>query len=142
MRWTFIIISLLIVSCTTKPEPLVAGKDACVHCKMPVADTRFGSEIISDKGRIYKFDDINCMLQWSRQSSNINAGSANFYVVNYFDQIDLMNAADAVYLKSDNLRTPMNSGFAAFANKEDAEKLLKDDGGVLVDWNFVQNEIK
>lgn len=36
----------------------------------------------------------------------------------------------------------MNSGFAAFANKEDAEKLLKDDGGVLVDWNFVQNEIK
>ena len=142
MRWTFIIISLLIVSCTTKPEPLVAGKDACVHCKMPIADTRFGAEIISDKGRIYKFDDINCMLQWSRQSSNVNAGSANFYVVNYFDQIDLMNAADAVYLKSDNLRTPMNSGFAAFANKEHAEKLLKDDGGVLVDWNFVQNEIK
>ena len=24
----------------------------------------------------------------------------------------------------------------------EAEKLLKDDGGVLVDWNFVQNEIK
>jgi copper chaperone NosL len=36
-------------SCTSRPEPLKIGSDVCHLCKMGVADTKFGSEIITIK---------------------------------------------------------------------------------------------
>ena len=29
---------------------------------MKIADGKFGAELITTKGRIYKFDDIHCMI--------------------------------------------------------------------------------
>ena len=43
------------------PEPIVVNKDVCFHCKMNISDVRFGAELITTKGRIYKFDDVVCM---------------------------------------------------------------------------------
>ena len=47
----------LFMSCNTKPEPFAIGKDNCSFCKMGIIDPRFGGEMITKKGKIYKFDD-------------------------------------------------------------------------------------
>lgn len=138
--WSIFALFLFVISCTQKPEPLIAGKDNCYHCKMPVADTRFGAELITNKGRIYKFDDINCMLQWKALPENKEVKFNNVLVVNYFDKTDLIEAAKAVYLKSNNIRTPMNSGFAAFSSEENAQKLLNESGGDICNWEKVMAE--
>lgn len=136
-RICLIFFVLIIASCAQKPEPLVAGKDSCHHCKMPVADTRFGAELITTKGRIYKFDDVNCMIQWKAQSENKDLKFNHILVVNYFDKTDLIEAANAVFVKSDNIRTPMNSGFAAFSSEENARKLINEYGGEICNWEKV-----
>jgi copper chaperone NosL len=137
IRLIIIAFALMFQSCNTQPEALIPGKDICVHCKMPVADTRFGAELISSKGKIYKFDDINCMLQWKKNGGGSNVDFKHILVVNYFNPIDLMQADKAVYLKSDKIRTPMNSGFAAFSKEEEAKNLQQEIGGTLVSWQQV-----
>lgn len=138
MKKLFLLLFVLVfTSCAQKPEPLVAGKDSCHHCKMPVADTRFGAELITNKGRIYKFDDVNCMIQWKALPENKEVQYSHVLVVNYFDTTDLLEAANAVFLKSADIRTPMNSGFAAFSSEENARKLLNEYGGEICNWEKV-----
>lgn len=57
------IISLgIFFSCSPKgPEKINFGKDQCELCKMGIEDPKFATELITEKGRIYKFDDLNCM---------------------------------------------------------------------------------
>ncbi|MBS1764042.1 MAG: nitrous oxide reductase accessory protein NosL [Bacteroidetes bacterium] len=136
-KWGFLLLLFIVVSCTQQPEPLIAGKDSCYHCKMPVADTRFGAELITNKGRIYKFDDINCMILWKNQPENKDLKFNNVLVVNYFDKTDLLEAANAIFIKSADIRTPMNSGFAAFKSEENARKVLNEYGGDIFNWEKV-----
>ena len=57
-----------ITSCTTKPQPIKMG-DACDFCIMGVADNRFGAELITKKGKIYKFDDIHCLIGFIKEKA-------------------------------------------------------------------------
>ncbi|NJO25793.1 MAG: hypothetical protein HC867_08590 [Bacteroidia bacterium] len=36
---------------------------------MGMADFRFGGEVITKKGRIYKFDDMRCMIDFLKSGS-------------------------------------------------------------------------
>ena len=60
------LVALIVVmgmsSCNVKPEVIVVGKDQCCFCKMTVSDPKFGAEIVTVKGRNYKFDDMHCVL--------------------------------------------------------------------------------
>ncbi len=46
-----------------------------------------------------------------------------------------VKAEDAVFLVSDRIRTPMNSGTAAFGSHEAAATLQSDVGGRIERWN-------
>ena len=47
----------LLISCGKKEaEPIKLNSDGCEFCKMKISDGKFGAEIITAKGRIYKFD--------------------------------------------------------------------------------------
>ena len=64
----FFLLAFIISSCTTKPQPIKMG-DTCDFCIMGVADNRFGAEIITNKGKIYKFDDIHCLLGFMKANT-------------------------------------------------------------------------
>ncbi len=43
------------MGCNTEPQPIKIGEDACSFCKMSIADNRYGAEIITKKGKVFKF---------------------------------------------------------------------------------------
>jgi len=51
----------LLLSCSTGSQPINYGKDNCDFCKMTIMDQKFGTEIVTKKGKIYKFDSDECM---------------------------------------------------------------------------------
>ena len=60
---------LLLVSCSSsEPKPIKLNSDTCDFCKMTIANGKFGAELITQKGRCYKFDDVSCMIQFSKSS--------------------------------------------------------------------------
>lgn len=135
-----ILFVLFFISCSTEPQPLVVGKDECYFCKMPVADAKFGAEIITEKGKLYKFDDIGCMINFIKNNLNVNVKVKNILAVNYASNQKFLNVNECAFLKSSDLHSPMNSGIAAFASINEAQGFLKKFAGNILTWNQLQSK--
>lgn len=48
-------------SCSQTVEPIKIGVENCNYCQMTIMKNTNGSEIITNKGKIFKFDDHGCM---------------------------------------------------------------------------------
>lgn len=114
------LVAILFLSCATDPEPLKYGKDACHTCKMTLMDKKFGAELVTAKGKVYKFDDVNCMVNFINSDYLADQTLIHKLVVDYSQPEKLIPAEEAFYLKSDQIRTPMASHIAAF----ETEKLM------------------
>jgi len=105
---------------------------------MGVADPKFGSEIISDKGKIYKFDDIGCMIRFMKAGGIDQKNISRTVVVNYEKQNDFIDADKAVLIISESTKSPMGFNIAAFSSKGPASKIE----GKIFSWNELYNKIE
>lgn len=124
-------------ACSRSYEPINYGKEACAHCKMTIMDDRFASELVDEKGKVFKFDDIICMKRFITEQKK--EGNNLVYVEDYLrKKAGVLDATKAVYLHHDLFSTPMKGDYAAFENESDAQK-LKDSLGVnVVRWEEVK----
>lgn len=116
----FVILFVLpvLVSCGGGPQPIKFGKDACDNCRMIISDPRFGAEMVTVKGKAYKFDDINCFWKF-KKSKEINDAELTFQlVIDYNKPGALIDAANACILQSDAIKSPMASKLAAFGQEK------------------------
>ncbi len=128
-------ILILISSCKASLEPIDYGKEACSHCKMTIVDHRFSAEMITSKGKVYKFDDVICMKQFANYYADLSKG-ATYFISDYAsDSRELINAATAIYLKSDFFRSPMNGNAAAYISIDKAKHLQDSLSLQPVNWN-------
>ncbi len=123
-------------SCTTKPETIVVGKDQCCFCKMVVSDPKFGAEIVTQKGRNYKFDDMHCVLAFINNKMLEVKDIKDVYLTDFSSSDHLLiKATEAALMQSEKLNSPMNGNIAAIGDKN-AIGLLKDKyQGTSVYWN-------
>lgn len=135
-----LLFSVFFWQCATGPQPLKYGTDNCDFCKMTLMDNRFGAELMTKKGKAYKFDDVNCFVQFQKKGMPAPADIAGWYVADYAHPGVLLDAKTAVYLRSDQLNTPMASGIAAFANAADLEAAKLQPGGETLNWAQLQAE--
>ncbi|MEQ1744680.1 MAG: nitrous oxide reductase accessory protein NosL [Saprospiraceae bacterium] len=133
-----LVFPLLFVQCSTGPQPINYGTDSCDFCKMTLVDKRYGAEIVTTKGKVYKFDDVNCLVLFEREGTAKPEDVAGRYITDFARQGVLLDATKAVYLRSENLKTPMASQVAAFATQADLEKTKSQTGGESLDWEPVQ----
>ena len=113
--------SLLLINCSeSAPSPIKLHKDNCDFCRMTIADGRFAAELITDKGRVYKFDEVRCMMRYANQNNTHNYFKK--FVSDYSSNNFLIDATTAFFIYSDKVRSPMGGNFAAFASRESAEK--------------------
>lgn len=111
-----ILLLLILAACTVNPEPIKFGKDACHACKMTLMDPKFGAELVSKKGRIYIFDDMNCLVQHIKSNNISEEDIAHLLVIDFANPENLTDAYQAFYLKSDAIKSPMASKIAAFSS--------------------------
>ena len=117
-------------ACNRSFEPVEYGKDACAHCKMTIMDKRFAAEIITPKGKVFKFDDISCLRAFETELP----GSMLFVSAYAGTPGDPLNAATAVYLHHESFGSPMNGNLAAFASPADAARLRDSLQLPLLNW--------
>lgn len=109
-------------ACSQATEPIRYGKDACHFCKMTIMDKKYGCEIVTDKGKVFKFDDVSCMAKYLKDN-NLEQSRLSFIVVNQYDNPgELIDAKSAVFLNGSQIRSPMRGDMAAFTNQASAEK--------------------
>lgn len=141
MKKIFLLLSLLwlISSCTPTPEPIEYGADMCDFCKMSIVDAQHGAELVSTKGKVFKFDAIECLIGYSKEKKDTKY---SFELVNdYSSPKELIDASEGVFLISKNLSSPMGANLTAFGNKKNAEEMLKVKGGKLFTWPELKNHM-
>ena len=129
---TAAMVLIFLHSCSTGPQPIIVGKDACTYCKMTVSDDRYACEIITNKGRVFVFDDLHCLFSY--QKENRKLGATEVWLNAFDNKTKLIAAGNAHYLKSNSLKSPMGGNTAAFSTIVDAEKAKQQYPGEIYSW--------
>lgn len=130
---------MVFISCKIEPKEIDFGLDACHFCKMTIVEKPFASEIVSTKGKIYKYDAIECMIK-NQQVETLNA--ALFLVYDIEKTTDFIDAEKSYYVISEQINSPMGENLGAFLTKTSAENYVKNNGGKLFNWTAINNYFK
>jgi copper chaperone NosL len=123
-------------SCTPGPEALVLGTDHCYFCKMTISDNRFGGELLTKKGKLYKFDDEHCLFSFINSKEVDRKEIAEVYFMDFAGGHHLIKSGDAFLLQSDSFRGPMNGNTAAFSNEDSMKKFEQLYHGQILSWKL------
>ena len=135
-RLSFFLILFITFSCTKKEaDPINLNSDGCEFCKMKIADGKFGAELITSKGRIYKFDDIFCMIKYHKDNTNVLIQS--FYIHDYNQDNALIPAETAFYIKGGDINSPMHGNIIAVKTKEEAQILAQKFNANPISWQEI-----
>lgn len=131
---------LLLTACTPKPQAINYGTDKCDFCRMTIVDRQHASEVVTAKGKAFKFDAIECMINY------VNEADANefalFLVNDYLTPGALIDATTSTYLISPNIPSPMGAFLSAFESVEQAQATQAKQGGDLYEWNQIKTHFK
>lgn len=135
-----IVLLLILVSCNVSPKPIDYGNDGCHFCKMTIVDKVHAAEIVTKKGKIYKFDATECMINFLDEfdTSEIELYLSN----NYSEPGELIDATQATFLISKNVPSPMGAFLSAFETQADAQKVQSEKEGTLYTWKELLTHFK
>ena len=121
------------MGCSIKESPIVYGKDACNFCKMNIVDKQHAAEIVTTKGKPFKYDAIECMVEEmkSRNESELSL----ILITDYSNPGKLVDAKSATYLISEKIPSPMGANLSGFGNKENAKQTAKEKSGKIYSWS-------
>lgn len=131
--------AITLAGCSTSPQPINFGSDNCDFCKMTISDQHYGAELITKKGKLFKFDDVHCIKAFIKKGEVKADNIASSWLVDFDGNGKLINANDAFLLKHESLRSPMNSSIAAFGNIENLRKTNLNQSGTELKWDDYLN---
>ena len=137
--FTLLIVGLL-SSCSVTPEAIHFGEDQCAFCKMTIVDKLHAAQYVTKKGKQYKFDAVECMVNKINRES-VLPELAILRVADYGDDGKMVNALTATYLISPAIKSPMGANLSAFADKKKAEEAQAKNGGDLYTWKQLLNHM-
>jgi len=131
------LVAHLFISCAIEPAKIDYGNDACHYCKMTIVEETHAAQLVTKKGKPYKYDAIECLLNdfENREEKDI----ALFLVTDYVTPKKLIDAKTATYLISEEIQSPMGANLSAFEFKEIATKYAKNDKDKIFNWAEIQN---
>jgi len=132
----FTAILLLATSCKVEPEVINYGSDACHFCKMTIVDQQHAAQYVTDKGKQFKFDAIECMLNDLEEKGSDEISI--FLVSDYGTPGSMADAQTAAYLISQEIKSPMGAFLSAFSSEELAKKTQQESGGELYTWTSIK----
>ncbi len=128
------IISMVSASCSVGPEPIHYGEDNCVLCAMTIMDTRYGTEIVTKKGKVFKFDSVECLVEFL-QKDGVDSTDVKLILVTPFNRPeDLVDATASHFLNCKDLASPMGMFLTAFETEATAMNFKDQFGGKVYCW--------
>ena len=133
MRYLVLLLfMMLLASCSVGPKPINYGEDACVFCRMTIVDNQHAAQLVTEKGKNYKYDAIECMIN---DLNNWRRPPVKFHLVSdYANPGDLTDAVTASYLISEEIPSPMGAFLSAFSSESDRNETYQNAGGDKLNW--------
>ena len=120
----YLVFLTMLVSCSLEPEPIDYGNEACDFCEMTIVDPAFSAQAVSTKGKQYKYDAIECMVNDLLQK---DIEMAVMKVADYSHPGSMIDAEKAAFIINDSIKSPMGGKLAAL-------KKTEKNSGLILDW--------
>jgi copper chaperone NosL len=130
-----LLLPVLTLACDVRPEPVHVGSEECAHCSMLISDRRFAAQLLSTKGKAYKFDSIECLRAFALAGTVAPGDTHSTWVTDSEVGDGWVRAEDAAFMQSAELRTPMGGGLAAYAHAAAAARDARELNGRVLSWN-------
>lgn len=104
---------------------------------MTLVDPRFAAQLVTTTGKVLPFDDVGCLATFITTGGGESRAVHSLWVSDFLRPDFLIPVADAIFLRSDSLRTPMDYRIVALRPGADAERLHSELGGSLLRWGDV-----
>ena len=127
-------LSIALSGCSYDPVPINYGKDVCDNCRMQIEDRGYGAEIVSPKGKIYRFDSGECLLQFLPGLPFPADQARHLLMTDRSAPGNLIDARSAYYLISQQLPSPMGAGLSAFRSQDSLRAFHSRYDGEMLDW--------
>lgn len=125
----------LFVACEVEPQPIKYGTDQCSLCKMSISDSRYGSELLTKKGKVYKFDSIECLIDFLHEGTTDNENIHSLLITDFTNPGNLVDAKTSHYLISQNMPSPMGAFLTGFTERETARDFQRNNPGEIYSWD-------
>jgi len=134
--WWLLSLIAILMACEVKPQEIDYGHDACHFCQMTIVDTQHAAELVTTKGKSFKYDAIECMLN---DLQHWDEAPVKLYLVADYGQPKLLiDATKAHYLISESIPSPMGAFLSAFESQPMRNQTLSTEGGEAYDWQSLQ----
>jgi len=131
------LLMISLFSCSVSPVEIEYDYDQCHACKMIISDSRFGCEYVTTKGKIYKYDAIECM---ARDIKKLNSEDlAHIMVTHFYTPKKLEDANNSYFLISKERSSPMGAFLSAYKNLDDIKKDFSNQDAMILSWNELLN---
>jgi copper chaperone NosL len=128
------------MSCEVSPKPINYGSDGCHFCSMTVVDKQHAAQVVTQKGKVFKFDAVECMVNHLK---DVDVATIELFLVNdYQAPGDLIDAKKATFLISKEIPSPMGEYLSGFQSKVEAENVEAENNGKLYSWNELLTKFK
>lgn len=135
--FSVVLIVLSISSCTMHPEPIKVGSDGCHYCKMTISDNRYGAEVITKKGKVFKYDELHCLFSEIAEGGIEKHTIKDIYVTDFCEGHGLIKELNGFYLRSNELKSPMGGNLVAFSSADSLNAYIKKLNGESVSWGQI-----
>jgi copper chaperone NosL len=131
-----------VASCARGPEQIHYGSEECAWCRMIISEPQYGSQLVTKHGLVYKFDSIECLAAYE-MSGEVQADHVHsLWVPDFPGGPEWVPAAEAHYLHSETLRSPMGLSLSAYADHEEAVLHQQQYRGNVIGWDAVKDIVK
>lgn len=134
-----IVISWITISCKVEPKAIEFGKDQCDFCSMSIVDKTHASQYVTKKGKQFKFDAIECMV--NDVSEKNEEEIAILLVADFGNPGKMIDAKIASYLISEEIKSPMGAYLSALSTNKKAVELQKIHSGKIYTWESLKQQL-
>lgn len=128
-----VVVGALLSGCSDpKPATVVIGQDVGAFCGMIISDPRFAAQVVTNTGKAYKFDSIECMVAFLVEGTVAEEDIHSAWVSDYDAPGTWLRADEARYLQSAVLRSPMGLNLSAFKTLDALEDMREQANGIEV----------
>ena len=135
----YLFVLVLFVACSNEPQPIDYGKDNCDFCEMTIVSKAYAAQAVSEKGKQYKYDAIECMVNHQLQH---NYEMPVNLVANFEQPGTMVNVNEANFVINDSIKSPMGGNLAAFKQES---AVVNTESGDIFNWQelrtiFLEND--
>lgn len=141
--FNFIFLTLFFIACCNpKPKEINYGVDACEYCKMTIVVPKWGAELVTKNGKVYKFDVLECMVAYYFTELKDKRTVHSLWTINFLEPKTFLDAKTAFYIRTREFQSPMGLNVISLKNRVELSKLPLKQEYEILNWDSVVKAVE